>query len=73
MSADERQVQRYVVFGGPFHDQKGGWDDFLDSFTDLVAANTFAEEWERSDDSNNWWQIIDLTTGKEVARGRNTF
>lgn len=67
MCSDERKIQRYVVFGGMANEQAGGWDDFLASFSDLDEAKTFASAWLKTGDkANDWYHIIDLTTGENI-------
>jgi hypothetical protein len=64
-------MKRYAVFGSPCYDQLGGWNDFMDAFDEVDAAIACAKEYQgpRSQNSywrDNWAQVIDLETFKEV-------
>lgn len=67
---------RYLLFGGDKYYPLGGWQDYKAGFDDLVralevaAGNTYTaatgrtavRDWE-------WWQIVDLETGRIVKEG----
>lgn len=54
-------MNRYLVFAGDQYYPQGGWDDFRGSFEDLHEAI------DRIDLNAEWWHIVDLETGAQVA------
>jgi hypothetical protein len=57
-------MKRYALFAGEDHYPKGGWMDFVGAFDDVEAA---VAAFLDPDDDNEWFNVVDLTTGKIVA------
>lgn len=57
-------MDQYLLFAGDQFYPDGGWQDFKGSFTTLKAALREAAAW-----GADWWQIVDLKTGKIVEEG----
>ena len=59
-------MERYALFCGMNYYPSGGWGDFEQSFGSVEESEDYILNMSSKPD---WWQIIDLTTGKEVAQG----
>ena len=60
------RTKRFLVFAGEDYSSFGGWDDALgsaDTIDDAIEAVAGV--------SCDWWQVIDLHSGHEVARKVN--
>lgn len=72
---------RFLVFGGTPHDEKGGWNDLKGTFATLDYAQAFVEKayrsWSKYDLDGKkepdgsvwfhvWYQIVDLNDGEIV-------
>lgn len=59
------KVKRFVLFAGFDHDHTaGGWREYVGDYDHLHEAQTVGIA-SRMD----WWNVIDLQTGREVANG----
>lgn len=65
------EVERFVLFVGAVYYPCGGWGDFESSHATAEAAelNGYKVCNDPSGIQNDWFQVIDLHTGKEVAHG----
>ncbi|WP_447776330.1 hypothetical protein [Variovorax boronicumulans] len=58
-------MKRFALFAGRDYDHTGGgWRDFAGSFDDKHEAMEAGFE-----SGMDWWHVIDLQTGEEVANG----
>lgn len=57
----DTRTRRYLVFASSYYYPTGGWNDCLGSADTIEAARAAAAA-----SKNDWSQIIDLETGKEV-------
>ncbi len=55
-------MKRYILFGYDGYYPRGGWNDFIASF------DTVAEAFDAI--RRDYFQIVDLTTGKIVREGK---
>jgi hypothetical protein len=65
-STDRRQsgpMKRFALFTGSTYYPSGGWEDFKASFDTLVDALAAPRE--------DWYHVVDLTTGEIVKAGNN--
>lgn len=81
-------MKRYALFGGENYYPSGGWGDFLataDSIDELRPISHSGKAWDSTDGGKyrdnafrfgekaiEWFQVIDLQTGEEVAKGSET-
>lgn len=63
-------MKRYLVFGGTNYYPEGGWDDFFGSADSMLEAVTMVAKEMIGDE---WWQIVDTTTGEIVDRGSREY
>lgn len=62
-------VRRYVVLRGKDHNPEQGWYDYTDSFDSREEAE---EHLTLNDADDEWWQVLDLSTGElEIGRFNN--
>ena len=54
-------MKRYVLFAGSDYYPSGGWKDFRAMFDSVEEAR---QEVQHTDE--DWWHIVDLTTGEEI-------
>lgn len=67
---ETEKIKRFVVFRGDYYYPSGGWDDFAASFDTVEEALEFTRTpnvVNRIVLHYDWYQIIDLNTGKVVA------
>jgi hypothetical protein len=57
-------VKRYALFSGSYYYPCGGWDDFAGTFD--TAEEALAAKFAGHD----WWQVVDLHTGKMVSESK---
>jgi hypothetical protein len=66
-------MKRFLLFAGDQYYPSGGWQDFKKSFdTALEAVRAAAgstKEVDLKTRSWEWWQVVDLKTGKMVEEG----
>jgi hypothetical protein len=66
-------MKRFLLFAGDTYYPGGGWQDFKKSFdTVLEAVKAAAGNTKDTDLKDNfwdWWQVVDLQTGKMVEEG----
>lgn len=66
-------MKRFLLFAGDTYYPSGGWQDFKKSFdTVLEAVKTAAGNTKDTDLKGgtwDWWQVVDLETGKMVEEG----
>lgn len=55
-------MKRYALFAGDNYYPGGGWSDFAGSFDSALDA--VAEGQRLLDGTSDWWQVIDLQTGR---------
>lgn len=63
---------RYLLFAGDEYYPAGGWQDYKGRFDSVKEALKAAAGGTRNLDFQgtwDWWQIVDLATGKMVAEG----
>lgn len=60
------QLKRYLLFAGLEHYAKGGWKDLAGSFETLDDAEERGRN--RIETGDEWFQVIDLYSGREVAK-----
>lgn len=73
------KIKRYILFSGDNYYPSGGWDDYDVSFDtiDQARGSIKIKPFRRSDDVLcksyvigdrvfDWYQLIDLNTGKEI-------
>lgn len=61
------KMKQFLLYGGDFYYPNGGWRDLLGSFDFAADAIAFAEN-HFSNQLSYWWHVVDITTGKEVAK-----
>jgi hypothetical protein len=54
-------VKRFVIFAGDQYYPDGGWSDYRSSYATLDEAR-------HAITPRDWWQIVDLETGRIVER-----
>ena len=54
-------MKRYALFAGYQYYPNGGWDDYQGSFDSVAEALKAL-----TDITQQWYQIVDLTTGEQV-------
>lgn len=58
------EFKRYLLFAGQRYYPGGGWNDYRGSFeTADLAIRHIAK---RDVDTYDWWQVVDLETGRVV-------
>jgi hypothetical protein len=57
----------FLVFTGMEFYPSGGWEDFAGEANSLEEARVIAET--KSDGSDDWYHIVDTTSGKIVDHG----
>lgn len=72
-------VKRYALFAADSHYPLGGWYDFVDSFDELDAAKSLGDDlvavkmrpgpYTTPYCQRDFYHVIDLQTGAEVASG----
>ena len=60
-------MKQFLLFAGDHFYPSGGWGDFKNSFDTVEEAQEGAAD-ELAGNSD-WWQIVDITTGKVVKNG----
>lgn len=56
-------MKRFIVFAGSTYYPTGGWGDMKSSFDTFEEANDLVS----SVDNYDWFEIVDITTGKVVS------
>lgn len=59
-------MKRYAVFQGYYYYPAVGWKDHVQSFENEDEAREYVE---LESGGNDWWQIVDLTTGHIIDSG----
>jgi hypothetical protein len=57
-------MKRYALFCGSDYYPAGGWDDFCSSYDSIALAKEGMKDFKTL--KPDWWQIVDLQTGKAV-------
>lgn len=69
-------MKRYLLFAGDQYYPGGGWQDYKARFTTRVEALRAAAGGTRNTDlvtgSWDWWQVVDIETGKIVEEGTSS-
>lgn len=55
-------MKQYLLFSGDTYYPYGGWRDFDESFDSIDEA----EKYISNNHAPDWWQIVDIKTGKIV-------
>lgn len=64
--------KQFLLFVCEKYYPQGGWADFVDSFDDADEAAKAAEPVMKSNyGSDQWWEVIDLSTGRVIKEGKN--
>ena len=75
MPYPNRKSKRFWLFGAAEYEAYIGMKDFIADFDTLDEARSEVERLKASRDYMDpcveWWQIIDIDAGEEVARGRD--
>ena len=58
-------MKQYALFAGDEYYARGGWNDFINSFSTQEGA---IEETANID--KEWWHVIDLSTGEIIATSK---
>lgn len=66
-------MKRFLLFAGDQYYPSGGWQDFKKSFDTVLEAVKAAAGNTKDTDLRSgtwdWWQVVDLETGKMVDEG----
>jgi len=58
-------LRQFLLFAGANYYPAGGWDDYIDSFDSVEDAKAHVDA--QASMRFDWWHVIDMTTGEEVA------
>lgn len=61
-------TSRYLLFSGETYYARGGWHDGATRFNTLEAACETGEQRIAEPCSHDWWHVVDLETGKIIAK-----
>ncbi len=66
-------MRRFLLFMGDTYYPSGGWQDFKKSFDTMSeavkAVSGATKDTDLGNSSWDWWQVVDLETGKMVDEG----
>lgn len=78
---DQWKIKRFLLFAGEAFYPLAGWNSFIDSFENLEDAISSVAEYPEgeyifyriSEDTHDWFEIVDLATRKPVKQGGRAF
>lgn len=60
-------MERYLLFAGRHAHPKGGWGDYLQTYSNAIPAMLDGERLPPT--RYDWWHVVDIEQGEVIAEG----